>query len=256
MKASALIASAMLLSSAGSVFAQPDTRPELSGDIILEQEATASEQLVTGLDQAITFFSALDEALPALRASGSGAPPVMTDAAINYMTGAYLFCIGNNGKCPLPLEALFEADIIHSKTSGKVECPTLRRFWTRWSKNGMEERQNYLVKTGNMQAFQIFETTERPRFLRCDKTIEEEFSKGPKDAPGFFSARYTPGSRPATVPGKVKALLQTIRERQINVFAVTGTMPGAKAAQKKPGQGAPAQTRTGTQPRPPAQAPR
>ena len=106
-----------------------------------------------------------------------------------------------------------------------------------------------------MQVFQNFQANGRPRYLQCEKTVQEEIGKAPKDNHAFFAARYAADARSAVVAAKVKDLLKTIRERRINVFAATGAI-SAPASKNSPSGQQPASPRTGTQSRPPPQAPR
>jgi hypothetical protein len=200
-------------------------------------------------DETIGAFSKLRDVPQALASSGSASLPQFSDDMLSYLSAVYLYCAINNGTCPLVLNALLEVDLIRSKLSGQVSCPTMKRFWNAWVASDMEERHKFQVRTSHINAYTQFNTQTRPRYLRCEATIQEEIS-GNTPATRFFSVRYRSGSASAGYFRQMESLLTQLKERVPNVFAATGSLPagdGATATKSK--AKAPAGTKSRPAPR-------
>lgn len=154
----------------------------------------------------------------------------LSDDAINYLTGTYLYCISNKGVCAEMLEAILEMDIINSKLSNAADCPNMVRFWRKWLSNDFEERAKLSMKTGYLTQVQDFTLKVRPAFVQCKPTVEKAISQGPTVA-DFLKARYGgESSRPvASIDTTVKTL-SAIKSTVSNVFVAMG-------AQSSGGQG-------------------
>lgn len=200
-------------------------------------------------DETIGAFSKLKEIPQALSSSGNAAVPPFSDDMLSYLSAVYLYCAINNGTCPLVLNALLEVDLIRSKVSGQVSCPTMKRFWNAWVASDMEERHKFQVRTSHINAYTQFNTQTRPRYLRCEATIQDELT-GNAPATRFFSVRYRSGSPAASYFGQMESLLIQLKERVPNVFAATGSLPaGDGATPSKPKGKAPAGTKSRPAPR-------
>lgn len=188
-------------------------------------------------DEAIAFFRQLGTTTAKLASGGTAtiAPP--SDDAIHYLTAVYLYCAGNNGVCPLVLEAILEADIVNSRSSGKPACPTMKRFWSAWVQNGFEERHKFMVKTSHINAYSQFNTQTRPRFLKCEETITQTIS-GISSPDAFFRDRYRSGSPQEKLAAKMTALLEQLKQKVPNLFAALGAQSkdssGSDPAKRSP----------------------
>src|SRR5690606_18171140 len=79
--------------------------------------------------------------------------------------------------------------LINSKLQGNVSCPNMTRFWKSWVKADMERRLEYGLKIGQLNKANEFKKMVRPRFIKCEETIENilKDSGSPSE---FFGKRY------------------------------------------------------------------
>lgn len=148
----------------------------------------------------------------------------LTDNQLNYLNGVYLYCTVNTGTCPAVLESLYEIDLINSKISGIVACPILTQFWKLWLRSEMEKRQGFLVKTSYITATSEFTNKIRPRFVKCIDSVKTDLENSAA-ADTFFKERYVPQSKPIQAVEKTIQILKTLKDRSINVFVATGSVP-------------------------------
>jgi|GEM_PF-1745101 len=190
------------------------------GEVAFEEEEK-KDSYKTAQDQAIALFQELDRKIKALRQGSTVSGITASDEALNYLTGAYLYCVMKKGVCPMVLEALFEIDLINSKLQNGAQCPVLKRFWSLWAKNAMEERAKYLIQTGMLEAVADFNANLRPKYIRCEATVKNEIESGVAGA-AFFKERYREGARPVVATSKMVTFLTLLKEKIPNVFVATG----------------------------------
>lgn len=193
------------------------------GEVKFEEQERKDSYKVTQ-DQALAFFQDMDNKVKSLRLGSSVSPLSAPDQVLNFLTGAYLYCVMKSGICPLVLDALLEVDVINSKLQNSPQCPTLKKFWSMWIKNGMEDRSKYNISTGMLETVANFNTNTRPKYIHCEETVKKEIENTPALA-AFFKERYKNEARPGIVSGKMVTFLSLLKEKIKNVFVATGSMP-------------------------------
>ncbi len=211
-----------LLVSVHGAFAQGYKNPQ-SGDITIEQTETKKDTYPATQNATIDFFRNMDQRVQALSQGRGAGAATLSEDSLNYLTGVYLYCSINSGTCPLIIESILEADIINSKLSNNADCPLMKKFWTLWVKNGMEQRFSYSIKTSFMNDVQNFNTKIRPAFIRCQDTVKDKIA-GATSNDAYFKERYKKDSRPSILAAKTVTLLETIKQKVPNVFVATGAI--------------------------------
>lgn len=185
----------------------------------LQQEQNADEYADTQLST-VKFFEDLNSSIKSLSSGGSASPKYLNAGEIHYLTGVYLHCAMKNAACPMILDAILELDVIDAKLNNNNECKNLLALWDRWVKNDFEKRLNYSLTKG-LARFLEFKKNQRPRYLRCTKTVEEE-TKFTGSTADYFKKRYALDTPASTRVSKFLQYLHAIQEKQINVFVATG----------------------------------
>ncbi len=202
-----------------------ERRPELTGEIPFEEQRQTSAYAEIQ-DQTIAAFEQLASYLKSyvLSSPTSNSAPRLGSEELNFLTGVYLHCSVQRGTCPMLLESLLEFDLLQAVEAKDRNCPALKNFWRRWLENDMENRHRYLVRTGNMQASFEFNQLVRPRYIRCEKTIEEILPlTGGVAAGELLRQRY---QHDPTLIRPIEASLVYLREIRAsipNIFVATGS---------------------------------
>lgn len=99
--------------------------------------------------------------------------PDFSQAEIIYLTGAYLICSLRKGTCKEILDGILTLDMLEAsqKKTKEVQCTRMHKFWQIWLKNDMEKKHEYNIKTAFLKVRSEFNQLERPRYLRCSKTV-------------------------------------------------------------------------------------
>lgn len=189
-----------------------------SGEIVLEQDETRVESFGLTQDKSIQFFKDLQQKVEQ-GAAGTvpSANPEIDENALIYLNAAYHYCTVNAGTCPSLLDALLEADVINSRLKKQAQCPTLKAFWKEWVKNDMEKRLQYSVKTGFLADTEAFKKNERPKYIKCEPTVQAAIDGAGTDAE-FFKARYSGDSTPKKATQRTVSILNEIKKRVGNVI--------------------------------------
>lgn len=197
-----------------------------SGEIILEDyDNKKVDTYSVNQEEAIRYFKSFEAAIPQIGSGASVNMPKLSDGALLYLTGAYLYCSVNNGVCPFILDAILESDIVASAASGTSGCPSMTQFWKIWLANDMEQRHKYLVKTGHLHTTSDFRAKVRPKYLKCKETVAAELAKGP------LSKRYQSEGNAARAITTTAQYLAGLPEAVPNVFVATGAQGGAAQPQ-------------------------
>jgi len=172
-------------------------------------------------DNTIEKFATIEKLVIALKDGSTDPVPTFNDHEIDYLTAIYLFCSLQNGTCPLVLDALLEADLIHAVQNNVNECPNLTQFWRHWVRGEMERRFEYDLKVGHFNAAEQFKREQRPQYIRCADTITglREDIGSPQE---FFRKRYSVSAKPLENISRTRALLEQAKERIPNVFGRVG----------------------------------
>lgn len=205
-----------------SIQAQP-RKPQV-GAINIEEAPDKTVNYASVQKDTIQYFTTLAERIKTLgsdqNANTQNELPKISDNSLLYLNGVYLFCSINGGACPLPLEAMYEVDVINSIATKSMGCPTLTRFWKFWIKNDMESRHKYGIQMAYMGTTSEFNQNQRPRFLKCEDTLKAEILPH-KDENGFLSARYRQVSVARTSVLSMLQLLKELEQKVPNVFSAT-----------------------------------
>lgn len=193
-----------------------------SGELIQEQDEKKAQTFPLTQEKTIEYFKVLQNSI---EQSAAGAVPAassgLDENSLIYLNSAYLYCTINSGTCPSLLDALLEVDLINSKLENQVKCPNLKAFWKLWLRNDMEARLRYSVKTGFLSDTENFKKTERPKYIRCEDTIQKAI-EGSGDAAGYFKARYAGDSAPKKAAQRAVKILSEIKDRVPNVIVAVG----------------------------------
>ena len=196
--------------------------PNLSGEISYEESTPVKNQYVQVQDETISYFENLQEHMQRqMRAEGSGNVPALSDAQLNFLGAAYLYCAINFGECPLLLDAVLEVDVINSRLNAQASCPLMTKFWKFWVRNDFENRHKYSVKTGFLKTTSDFNQNKRIAYLKCQGTVESEIAAS-KSNQAFFSARYHQDAPKNLVATKAIKFLKDLKAKVPNVFVAVG----------------------------------
>lgn len=190
----------------------------LSGEIAIEG---TEQTLVSPQKLAETGVEKWTQSLLA-SLKGGGEVIAADDPTITYLNSLYLYCMHKVGACQFVLDTVLEADVIFSRTHGKVECPTMTRFWKSWIRDEMEKRSKYLVSVGSAPAVAQFNAEVRPKYIKCKDTVVAMLSDVP-------SARYANGSATQSAINRFGELRNQIAAKNIDIFSAIGF----KFSQKK-----------------------
>ncbi|MCO6429230.1 MAG: hypothetical protein J5J00_00080 [Deltaproteobacteria bacterium] len=216
---SAVFVAAISVHYIGFAHAQPgQKRPEISGQIVLEEtggKKVNAAQL--SHDIALEYITTLAATVEKLK-SGAAAPlDEIDNSAMAYLNSAYLYCSIQEGTCPYLLDALLEADVILSKSTGKIQCPTLSKFWKSYIASDLESRHRFLTPVTFMSVTAEFSEKQRPKYLKCKETVAEELAVTPND---FFVNRYGRAGKDNNV-AKTLRFLKGLKEQGIDVYSKT-----------------------------------
>jgi hypothetical protein len=192
------------------------------GGFELEVEKPAEDSYSVTQEKVLKFLKGtLDRANALGRGEAAVAPGPVNDKMIQYLNAAYLYCTANSGTCPSLLQAILEHETINSRLAKKAECPTMMRFWKFWVDTDMERRQQYMVRTGFINATSEFKSKIRPKFIKCAETISSEISGNTSD-PEYFRARYSKDSPAVKSLTEAIQIAEHIKEKVPNIFGAVG----------------------------------
>lgn len=191
------------------------------GALELDLEEKKKNPYREAQDAAISYFENLSTQMSQLSAGSSLRAAEISDDVLHHLSGVYLYCAVNSGTCPVVLDAVLEVDVINSRIDGKSACPNMKRFWKRWVKNGLEERHKYMVKTSFINEHTRFNSSERPKYLKCEETVQAVIQGVPSNQT-FFRDRYRSGSPQSTLSSRMVELLTKVKEKVPNVFIAMG----------------------------------
>lgn len=202
-----------------SVIAQP--RPDTSGAIEFENEDKSKDPYKDSQDKAIEYYNKYLK-LTADLAQGKAEPMSAIDSrAINYLTGAYLFCISKQGVCSAIVQSILDVDVINSRLEKKASCPNMIHFWDSWIKNGFEERHKFMVQLGHSREVGDFNANVRPGLIRCQKTVEEAIAGSGTDSE-YFKTRFAKDSPRVKNIQFTTEFISRLKENIPNVFKTIG----------------------------------
>ena len=194
-----------------------DRRPVLSGELNYEDTTEkAADSYSTTQTQVIEYFKNFESTLTAATPA-----PDLTEAQLNYLDAAFLYCSINNGKCPYILDAILEIDIKRSAINHVAACPTMTKFWKQWVANDMENRHKYAVRTAFLSVTEEFRTKDRPKYLKCKETVATEIA-GASSLEAFFSARYAPNSEKRRAIARTIEYLEAVQASGQNLITALG----------------------------------
>ncbi|NMC63658.1 MAG: hypothetical protein GYA55_10900 [SAR324 cluster bacterium] len=142
---------------------------------------------------------------------------------LHYLTGIYLHCTILKGVCPEILDSLLEVDLINSRLAKKAECPSLLGFWKHWKANDMEARQNHLVRIGFLAISSEFTRNTRPKYIKCQESIESMLDANMPDA-DYFKKRYEGESQSENAVSQSIKYVETASQTIPNIFTALNNM--------------------------------
>jgi len=183
--------------------------------------------------EAIEFASSISNAATK---GVTSKPKSLSDGAINFLTGAYLFCTANRGVCREIPQTLFEADVINSLLEKSVSCTYSLKFWRKWLENNMEERAKFLVKTAHLGTSEDFKKNVRPSFIQCEKTISEILKNSSVTALEQLKLRYAENTIERNSVVSTPTILETLKSSVADVFVATGSQEQKEDASEADGK--------------------
>ena len=191
------------------------------------KENSNTDTFGTLQDSTIEYFKHLNDAVR-LAAKGTVPAPIPTPDVnhFTYLNAAYLYCSVQNGVCPTVLDALLEVDVINSRLAKQAQCPALSGFWTQWVKTDMEARSQYQVKTGFLAETQDFRQKDRPKYIKCQATVQTEMSDpiaASLSDSDYFTRRYSGDSQHTKSVATMVELLTELKAKVPNVIDEAGT---------------------------------
>lgn len=172
--------------------------------------------------RALQYFDSLQsDVQKAAKGALPGAPEVLDQGTISYLTAAYLYCAARDGVCPFLLDAVLESDLMRSKITGKVSCPNTSMFWKMWVAADMEERHKYMMKITHLNLVDSFRKNARPRYIKCDATINGML-EGSGDASKFFANRYSTEKELVDNIAQASEYLKKLKDLIPNIYDAVG----------------------------------
>ncbi len=191
-----------------------DLRPPTSGEIPIEDTTPTKRDIrAGGLRDVSTWAHALAQAA----SQSGGMVASLKPEGVDYLSVLYLFCAQKLGACPFILESILEADIMSSHHSASGQCAIMSHFWQQWIEMDGDKRLQFLISLGRAPYLAQFNATSRQRFVMCKDTVAPILSQ--KTA---LASRYGPGTAAANSTATLKALVEEIERKHIDVFAVCG----------------------------------
>jgi hypothetical protein len=152
--------------------------------------------------------------------AGGVAPQELGNDGAGYLAALYLLCTSKRGPCGFVLESILEADLLASKQTAAAHCTVMNRFWKVWLANEGDRRLQFKVPIGHAPGLAKFNTSDRPRFVRCKETVEGLLADSKA-----LTQRYGPDSATAKAASSLNAILAEVRKGNIDLFATTGMTP-------------------------------
>ncbi len=156
-------------------------------------------------------------------ASGIKPPKKLSDfdnAMANYVAASYMLCVSKTGSCEQLLDAVLELEVLNSKIQGKAACPNLLLGWKIWVETDMERRVGHRLSIPLAKKFEAFKKEGRPKYLRCQPTVENIIGNSPQDV--FFQQRYGKGKEAAKKIQWYRDFLLLVHEKYPNLFRSLG----------------------------------
>jgi hypothetical protein len=184
-------------------------QPELFGEVKIEEFSKGkSGNYQEDQNSAIDFINLIEASHLANSAKGE---LVASSKVSAYLTSLYLYCLKKSAVCPFALDAVLVADYYNNKSSNQG-CVNMKNLWRNWVENGFEKRVAYLIPFALAPKFTEFQTTQRPRYLKCEETLKT----------------FKPDQNSLKSVRLIKKLAEQIKEKQINVFNEVGASNSAK----------------------------
>jgi hypothetical protein len=143
------------------------------------------------------------------------------DYEIKHIGAVYLYCTIRTGECPFILQALLEADLIHSTYVKEVLCENLKALWGKWVSSDMERRVGHKLGVGQFSKYQNFKKNIRPKYTACKNTIKKIQGEH-EDSATLFISRYGESSKKVSTVRKTLKLLKAIKKKIPNIFYKVG----------------------------------
>ena len=188
-------------------------RPALTGEVAYtDTQAKPPDAQASGLAEVEAWSARLQEIV---KGGGTGDLPALGEAGSNYLPVLYLYCVAKQGPCPFVLDVMLEADTIIARGVGEARCPTMSRFWRSWSESSFDERIKFLTSLTDGLAVAEFNTTSRPRYVLCKKTVQSIL-----DNKGDIGERYGENGSARKGVESFATYLKGIKDANTDIFAV------------------------------------
>ncbi len=196
---------------AANVCAEPSAPASRQhGDMVLEETdqrtLSASQR---GKAEVSTWLNSLEEVF---RDGAVRSPAALGDAGIGYLASFYFFCAVRAGGCAYILDTILESDIIRSKEEKSASCPNMSRFWKAWLAADFDQRAKYSISSAIAEKFDDFNSTERPRYVRCKETVALVLADR-----SALEARYAPAGEARVSLDRTRKLLEEIWQKRIDI---------------------------------------
>lgn len=195
-----------------------------TGDVEISSSSDSErpDHLITQ-DKIIEYFKNASQTVSAIKnSSGAVAElPILTETELTFLNAVYLYCTIHEGSCRSVLDALLEVDLINSHIKSSAKCPSLVRFWKLWIRNSFEDRLKYQVKTTFLKTTSDFSAKIRPKYIRCQKTVQDELTLT-KNLVGL-SKKYNEDPERANLFPAIVLLLEKLKGEVQNIFIATGS---------------------------------
>jgi hypothetical protein len=188
-------------------------RPALTGEVAYtDTQSKPPDAQAIGLTQVEAWSGRLQEIV---KRDGTGDLPALGEAGSNYLPVLYLYCVAKKGPCPFVLDVILEADTVIARGVGEARCPTMSKFWRSWSENSFDERIKFLTSLTDGLAVAEFNTTSRPRYVLCKKTVQAIL-----DNKGEIAGRYGENGSARKGLESFATYLKGIKDANTDIFAV------------------------------------
>lgn len=152
--------------------------------------------------------------------AGGAAIPELGSDGVGYLAALYLLCTEKRGSCGFILESILEADLLASKQAGVARCVVMNKFWKVWIANQGDRRLQFKISIGHAPDLAKFNSSVRPRFVRCKETVQAVLADSKA-----LAQRYGADSAVAKSVTSMSAVLGEMRKGNIDLFATTGVTP-------------------------------
>lgn len=191
----------------------------LMGEIPLSDTSIKSRDVHQVASQDVEVWEKALIAAVTSSAGGAAIPELGADG-VGYLAALYLLCTEKRGTCGFILESILEADLLASKQAGVAGCVVMNRFWKVWIANHGDRRLQFKISIGHAPELAKFNSSVRPRFVRCKETVQAALADSKA-----LAQRYGADSAAAKSVTSMSAVLGEMRKGNIDLFATTGVTP-------------------------------